>query len=88
MLKLDYESFACKIHLSLRGRRNKQGKFDWSEACVDGGILCGITFCTSLGGLAAAGSLNIASLLVVGCATAGEFLLFLASKRGLVQRPC
>ena len=48
MLKLNYEEFACKIHLSMRGHRDKQGKFDWASAVLDALIISGITFFTGL----------------------------------------
>ncbi len=88
MFKLNYEALACKIHLSLRGQRNSEGKFDWSEACIDGAILCGITGCTNLGILVATHNVTQDGLIILGTAILGEFLLFLATKRRLVPKKC
>lgn len=48
MLKPNYDQFVCRIHLSLRGHRDKQGKFDWTSAVLDALIITGITFLRGL----------------------------------------
>jgi hypothetical protein len=86
MLKLNYENFVCKIHLSMRGHRDKQGKFDWASAVLDAGIISGITFFTGLGTLASSCAITPESLCVLLSAVGAEFLGILATKRGLVQK--
>jgi hypothetical protein len=58
MLKFDYEALSCKIHLSVRGHFNKQGKFDWTSAVLDALIISGITFFTGLGTLASSAAIS------------------------------
>ena len=86
MLRLNYEVIAIKIHLSLRGQRDKQGKFDWSGAVLDAGIISGITFFTGLGTLACSAAISPTSLSVLLSAVGAEFLGILATKRGLVEK--
>ncbi len=86
MLKLNYEEFAGKIHLSIRGQRDKKGKFDWSSAVLDAGIISGITLFTGLGTLASSAAISPTSLCVLLSAVGAEFLGILATKRGLVQK--
>ncbi len=88
MLKLNYETLACKIHLSMRGQRDKKGKFDWSGAVLDAGIISGITLFTGLGTLASSAAISPTSLCVLFSAVGAEFLGILATKRGLVQKNC
>jgi hypothetical protein len=83
-----YESLTCKVNLSVRGRRNKHGKFDLGEAAIDAGIMSGLSFFTGLGGLAAGNSINPVTLTVVVCAAAVEFLSILAVKRRLIVKSC
>ncbi len=86
MFKLNYDEFLCKIHLSMRGHRDKQGKFDWNSAVLDAGIISGITFFTGLGTLASSAAISSTSLCVLLSAVGTEFLGILATKRGLVQK--
>ena len=86
MLKLDRDFWSCYVHLSVRGRRKTNGKFDWSEALVDSGIIAGISFCTGFGGLLAADAFTVQSFLMVATITVGEFLGLLAAKRGLPKQ--
>ena len=86
MLKLNYEEFVCKIHLSMRGHRDKQGKFDWASAVLDALIISGITFFTGLGTLASSTAISPTSFCVLLSAVGAEFLGILATKRGLVQK--
>jgi hypothetical protein len=51
-LKLNFEVLTSKIHISVRGHTNKQGKFDWTSAVLDAGIISGIILFTGLGTLA------------------------------------
>jgi len=88
MLKLNYEEFACKIHLSMRGHRDKQGKFDWASAVLDALIISGITFFTGLGTLASSAAISSTSLCVLLSAVGAEFLGILATNRGIVQKSC
>jgi hypothetical protein len=59
MLKLNYEVLTSKIHLSVRGHTNKQGKFDWTSAVLDAGIISGITLFTGLGTLASSAAKDL-----------------------------
>jgi hypothetical protein len=86
MLKPNYEDLACKIHLSMRGHRDKQGKFDWASAVLDALIISGITFFTGLGTLASSAAISPTSFCVLLSAVGAEFLGILATKRGLVQK--
>jgi hypothetical protein len=86
MLKVNYETLISKIHLSLKGTRDKKGKFDWSGAVLDAGIISGITFFTGLGTLASSSAISSTSLCVLLSAVGAEFLGILATKRGLVQK--
>lgn len=86
MLKLNYDEFVCKIHLSMRGHRDKQGKFDWASAVLDAAIISGITFFTGLGTLASSAAISPLSLCVLLSAVGGEFLGILATKRGIIQK--
>jgi hypothetical protein len=86
MLKLNYEEFVGKIHLSMRGHNNRQGKFDWTSAVLDASIISGITFFTGLGTLASSYAITPESLCVLLSAVGAEFLGILATKRGLVQK--
>jgi Na+/alanine symporter len=40
----ELEEFIGKIHLSMRGHCDTQGKFDWTSAVLDAAIISGITF--------------------------------------------
>jgi hypothetical protein len=86
MLKLNYETLIGKIHLSLKGHRDKKGKFDWSGAVLDAGIISGITFLTGLGTLASSVAISATSICVLLSAVGAEFLGILATKRGIVQK--
>jgi hypothetical protein len=87
MFRPNYKLITDHIHLSIRGRRNKQGKFDWCEAVVDAGIISGMSFFTGLGALAASNAISMLSLCVLLCASGGEFLSILAAKRRLITEP-
>jgi hypothetical protein len=86
VFKLNYETLTYKIHLSLRGQKDKKGKFDWSGAVLDAGIISGITFFTGLGTLASSAAISPTSICVLLSAVGAEFLGILATKRGLVQK--
>jgi hypothetical protein len=65
MLKLNYETLIGKIHLSVKGQRDKKGKFDCSSAVLDAGIISGITFFTGLGTLASSAASSPTSFCVL-----------------------
>ncbi len=77
MLKPNYEKFVCKIHLSMRGHKDKQGKFDWASAVLDASIISGITFFTGLGNLASSAAISPTSFCVLLSAVGAEFQLVL-----------
>lgn len=72
-----------KIQLSLKGSVKPDGKFDWGSAVLDSAILSGITFCSGLGALAAAGAVSSTGLIVLVSTVGAEFLGIIATKRGL-----
>jgi hypothetical protein len=86
MQTFDKTIFQNKIHLSVKGRRKANGKFDWTEATCDSALITGITLCTGLGSLAASNAINANSLIILVTAVVAEFLGFLAAKRGLIQK--
>jgi len=69
--------------LTVRGKNNENGFFDWTDAVVDAGIMAGSTFFTALGAMMAAGRISLYEVAVCGVAGAGQFFLWLAIKRGL-----
>lgn len=87
MLKLGYEEFVSKIHLSMRGHRDNQGKFDWTSAILDAAIISGITFFTGLGTLASSAAISPLSLCVLLSAVGAEFLGILVAPNVLCTRP-
>ena len=72
-----------KIHLSIRGVVDTDGKFDWASAIVDAAIISGIAFFTGLGTLAASNALTFTGVVVLLSAFGATFLGILATKRGL-----
>lgn len=88
MWRFNQDAFASRIHLSVWGNRNKQGKFDWAGAVLDSAIISGITLCTGLGTLASSGAFSPEGLVVLFSAVGVEFLSLLAAKRRLLAKPC
>jgi len=72
--------------LTLRGRNNEGGSFDWNDTLIDAGIMAGLTFFTSLGGLGLTGAIGLREVLAAGVAAATQFFSILAIKRGLRQK--
>jgi len=72
--------------LTIRGRVNPEGRFDWRDALIDSGIMAALTFFTSIGGLGATGEVAGRELVAAAIAAATEFWLILAIKRGLKRR--
>jgi hypothetical protein len=71
--------------LDAHGRVDPNEKFDWQDAFIDAGIMAGLTFCTTLGGLGATGLLGDpkTSILAAVISASTQFFLILAVKRGL-----
>ena len=69
--------------LRLRGHSNPDGSFNWRDAFIDAGIMAGLTFFTSLGGLGATGIVASREIIAAGIAAATELFIVLALKRGL-----
>lgn len=70
--------------LSRNGRNNSDGSFDWRDAVIDAGILSGMTFFSTLGGLAVVNLLSNPHAWVSALVAAGaQFFGVLAIKRGL-----
>ena len=61
-------------------------RFDWKNALIDGAIVSALTFFSTLGG-AAVTRLDVINSLEVGFVAAfSQFFVFLALKRGLIQK--
>ena len=72
--------------LNRKGKNNADGSFNWKDALIDAGIVAGLTFCTSLGGMAAFTPIKESQVISAGIAAATQFFLFLAIKRGLREK--
>ena len=72
--------------LNRHGKNNNDGSFNWRDAVVDAGIVAGLTFFTSLGGMAAVAPIKEAQVVSAAVAAATQFFLFLAIKRKLRER--
>jgi hypothetical protein len=75
-----------RVHFSIVGvpHVTSSGGFDWRGACVDAGIIAGMTFLTGLGTLSYVSALSLSAVLFLFSATGSEFLGIVAAKRGLV----
>jgi len=71
--------------LSVRGKNNPDGSFNWGDALADAGISAGMTFFTTLGGLGATGLASDpkTTLLAAAISAGAQFFVALAVKRGL-----
>ena len=72
--------------LSIHGKVDENGNFDWKDALIDAGILACLTFCTALGGLSATGVIGARELVSATIAAATQFFMTLAIKRGLKKK--
>lgn len=61
-------------------------RFDWGNALIDATITSAVTFFSALGGGAVAGINNITLIESATVAALSQFFIFLALKRGLIQR--
>lgn len=61
-------------------------RFDWENALIDAAITSAVTFFSALGGGAVAGINNITLIESATVAALSQFFVFLALKRGLIQR--
>jgi len=69
------------------GKNNPNGSFDWGDAVLDAAIMAGLTFFTTLGGLAVTDLIRSpVGWVAAGIAAASQFFLVLALKRGLVKK--
>ncbi|MCL2172109.1 MAG: hypothetical protein LBH62_03615 [Nitrososphaerota archaeon] len=78
-----FNKLVNRIHLSFKGSRTVDGKFDWKNAILDAAIISGINLFTGLGTLAAIGDLDINALFVLVATVGAEFLGVITAKRGL-----
>jgi hypothetical protein len=74
------------LRLTTSGKTDANGKFDWTDAVCDAGITSAITFFTTLGGAGVASSNWRVGLVTATISAATQFFVFLAIKRGLVQK--
>ena len=67
----------------------EQGGFDWRKAIVDGLIVAGLNFVSTLGGISITHIIaDPLSALLASLISAGQgFFITLAFKRGLIHRP-
>jgi hypothetical protein len=61
-------------------------RFDWENALIDAAITSAVTFFSALGGGAVAGINNLTLIESATVAALSQFFVFLALKRGLIQR--
>jgi len=73
--------------LSIHGKNNSDGSFNWKDALIDAGILAMLTFFSMLGGLGATGMVGTRELIAAGIGAATQFFMTLAVKRGLREKP-
>ncbi len=76
--------------LTIKGLTNnaagsEQRKFDWCDAIIDGAIISGLTFFSTLGGGSVAGLEILPGLKAATIACCAQFFVFLALKRGIVK---
>lgn len=70
--------------LSVKGKNNSNGSFNWADALVDAGISAGISASTSGLSMVATGVIyTSAGQLTLAFTVLGQFLGFLAVKRKL-----
>jgi len=72
--------------LSIHGKNNSDGSFNWHDALIDAGILALLTFFTSLGGLSATGVVSMREIVAAGISAATQFFMTLSLKRGLREK--
>jgi len=76
-----------ELVLSRNGKNNSDGSFDWADAVADALIMAGLTFFTTLGGLAMTDLLrNPSGWISAGVAAGAQFCAILALKRGLREK--
>jgi len=73
--------------LTVRGTNGTNGNFDWPTNLIDALILAALTFFAALGGLGATGLVSEREIIAATIAAATQFLLTLAIKRGLREKP-
>ena len=61
-------------------------RFDWENALIDAAITSAVTFFSALGGGAVAGINSVTLMESATVAALSQFFVFLALKRGLIQR--
>jgi hypothetical protein len=63
----------------------QKAKFDWVNAIIDGTIISGLTFFSTLGGGSVAGLDGPSAFKAAAVAACAQFFVFLALKRGIVE---
>jgi hypothetical protein len=77
------EQVSSKVEMAEPSPPVPPPKFDWGNALIDGAIIAGLTFFTTLGGVGALGA-NLTNTVASGAISAtAQFFLMLAIKRGL-----
>jgi len=73
--------------LSVRGKNNADGSFNWADALADAGVMAGLTFFTTLSAVVVTGvalTSDWTTFVVPAAISAGmQFFAVLAVKRGL-----
>jgi len=74
--------------LSIFGKSNPDGSFNWGDALADAAIMAGMTFFATLGGLGVTGLTSDpkATLLAAIISAGSEFFAVLLVKRGLTKK--
>jgi len=74
--------------LTIIGKNNANGDFDWRDALLDALISAGLTFFTTLGGIAVTQLVSnpTSTVIAAGVAAGGQFFAILAVKRGLREK--
>lgn len=72
--------------LTVVGKSNDDGSFNWKDAICDAGIMAFLTFFTTLGGTSALNIPTFERICSAAISGATQFFLVLAIKRGLKEK--
>ena len=77
-----------QIRMTVSGKTNENGSFDWNDALIDAGIVAGLGFFSTVGALGVSGVIESPMRCVLaGLIAAGiQFFTYLALKRGLTKK--
>ena len=72
-------------YMTIHGKNNAAGEFDWEGAIIDAAIIAGVTFFSTLGAGTVTGVPTTMALMGASIAAATQFCITLAIKRGLKE---